>query len=115
MGPTTSPPVIIAKPPFRFNPGDGSESGELSDRGALELLVFPAEFKQHNPPKGSHLIRYYRWYSKKSRGPRKKAGSGSISRHCGPASAGTGRIAAQRPRPGDVDQAGVRSGPAVLP
>ena len=32
-----------------------------------------AEFTQHIPPKGSHLIRYYGWYSNKSRGMRKKA------------------------------------------
>lgn len=38
----------------------------------LEPLDFPAEFTQHIPPKGSHLIRYYGWYSNKSRGLRKK-------------------------------------------
>ena len=32
-----------------------------------------AEFTQHIPAKGSHLIRYYGWYSNKSRGMRKKA------------------------------------------
>ena len=36
-------------------------------------LDFLAEFTQHIPPKGSHLIRYYGWYSNKSRGMRKKA------------------------------------------
>ena len=28
---------------------------------------------RHIPPKGSHLVRYYGWYSNKSRGMRKKA------------------------------------------
>ena len=39
----------------------------------LSPLDFLAEFTQHIPPKGSHLIRYYGWYSNKSRGTRKKA------------------------------------------
>ena len=39
----------------------------------LEPLDFLAEFTQHIPPKGAHLIRYYGWYSNKSRGMRKKA------------------------------------------
>ena len=34
---------------------------------------FSFEFTQHIPPKGSHLIRYYGWYSNKSRGVRNKA------------------------------------------
>ena len=38
----------------------------------LEPLDFLAEFTQHIPPKGSHLIRYYGWYSNKSRGMRSK-------------------------------------------
>ena len=39
----------------------------------LPPLDFLAEFTQRIPPKGSHLIRYYGWYSNKSRGMRKKA------------------------------------------
>jgi len=39
----------------------------------LPPLDFLAEFTQHIPLKGSHLIRYYGWYSNKSRGMRKKA------------------------------------------
>ena len=31
---------------------------------------------QHIPEKGAHLIRYYGWYSNKSRGLRAKAGAG---------------------------------------
>ena len=38
----------------------------------LPPLDFLAEFTQHIPAKGSHLIRYYGWYSNKSRGMRKK-------------------------------------------
>ena len=39
----------------------------------LPPLDFLAEFTQHIPAKGSHLIRYYGCYSNKSRGMRKKA------------------------------------------
>ena len=38
------------------------------------VLTIPiAEFTQHIPPKGAHLIRYYGWYSNKARGMRRKA------------------------------------------
>ena len=36
-------------------------------------LDFLAELTQHIPPQEAHLIRYYGWYSNKSRGMRKKA------------------------------------------
>jgi hypothetical protein len=39
----------------------------------LDPLEFLAEFTQHIPPKGAHLIRYYGWYSNKARGMRRKA------------------------------------------
>jgi len=39
----------------------------------LPPLDFLAEFTQHIPAKGAHLIRYYGWYSNKSRGMWKKA------------------------------------------
>ena len=39
----------------------------------LSPLDFLAEFTQHIPAKGSHLVRYYGWYSNKSRGLRLKA------------------------------------------
>ena len=39
----------------------------------LDPLDFIAEFTQHVPPKGSHLIRYYGYYSNKARGMRRKA------------------------------------------
>jgi len=43
----------------------------------LDPLDFLAEFTQHIPPKGSHLIRYYGWYSNKARGMRRKAAEGA--------------------------------------
>ena len=39
----------------------------------LPVLDFLAEFTQHIPAKGLHLVRYYGWYSNKARGMRKKA------------------------------------------
>ena len=39
----------------------------------LSPLEFLADFTQHIPPKGAHLIRYYGWYSNKARGLRRKA------------------------------------------
>jgi hypothetical protein len=39
----------------------------------LDPLDFLAEFTQHIPPKGAHLVRYYGWYSNKARGMRQKA------------------------------------------
>ncbi len=38
----------------------------------LDPLDFVAEFTQHIPPKGAHLVRYYGWYSNKARGMRRK-------------------------------------------
>ena len=38
----------------------------------LDPLEFLAEFTQHIPPQGAHLIRYYGWYSNKARGLRRK-------------------------------------------
>jgi hypothetical protein len=39
----------------------------------LASLDFLADFTQHIPPKGAHLVRYYGWYSNKARGMRRKA------------------------------------------
>jgi len=52
---------------------DALEAGAKRNFQIFEPLEFLAEFTQHIPPKGSHLIRYYGWYSNKSRGMRKKA------------------------------------------
>ena len=51
--------------------GDGLESGAKRNFQILSPLDFLAEFTQHIPPKGAHLIRYYGYYSNKSRGMRK--------------------------------------------
>ena len=53
--------------------GDGMQAGPKRNYQILSPLDFLAEFTQHIPPKGSHLVRYYGWYSNKSRGMRKKA------------------------------------------
>ncbi len=53
--------------------GDGTQAGVKRNFQILPPLNFLAEFTQHIPAKGSPLIRYYGWYSNKSRGMRKKA------------------------------------------
>jgi hypothetical protein len=53
--------------------GDGLRPGPRRNFQVLDPLEFLAEFTQHIPPKGSHLIRYYGWYSNKARGMRRKA------------------------------------------
>lgn len=53
--------------------GDGTTSGVKRNFQILPVLDFLADFTQHIPDKGSHLTRYYGWYSNKSRGVRKKA------------------------------------------
>ena len=59
---------------------DDLKAGAKRTFQLLSPLDFLAEFTQHRPslcsgarPKDSHLIRYYGWYSNKSRGMRKKA------------------------------------------
>ena len=52
--------------------GDGLKSGPRRNFQILAPLDFLAEFTQHIPPTGAHLIRYYGWYSNKSRGMRRK-------------------------------------------
>ena len=52
---------------------DDLASGPSRNFQILSSLDFLAEFTQHIPPKGVHLLFYYGWYSKKSRGMRKKA------------------------------------------
>ena len=59
----------------------------------LSPLDFLAEFTQHIPPKGAHLIRYYGWYSNKARGMRKKAAeaaAGNLPSPSGRAAGGEG-------------------------
>ncbi len=51
----------------------GLAAGTKRNFQVLSAIEFLAEFTQHIPPKGAHLIRYYGWYSNKSRGMRRKA------------------------------------------
>jgi len=51
---------------------EGLASGPTRNFQILDPLDFLAEFTQHIPPQGTHLIRYYGWYSNKSRGLRRK-------------------------------------------
>jgi len=53
--------------------GDGTQAGVPRNFQILSPLDFLAEFTQHIPPQGSHLVRYDGWYSNKARGMRKKA------------------------------------------
>ena len=52
------------------------ESGTKRNFQILAPLDFLAEFAQHIPAKGAHLVRYYGWYSNKARGLR-EGGCGS--------------------------------------
>jgi hypothetical protein len=61
--------------------GDGMTAGPKRNFQVLDPLDFLAEFTQHIPAKGSHLIRYYGWYSNKARGMRRKAAAGGDSPH----------------------------------
>jgi hypothetical protein len=64
------------KPDCRAFPllaGDGMRPGAKRNYEVLSPLDFLAEFTQHIPAKGAHLVRYYGWYSNKSRGVRRKA------------------------------------------
>ena len=48
---------------------------------ALRIAPSGRHFILHIPPKGAHLIRYYGWYSNKSRDMRRKAAEvGSVCR-----------------------------------
>ena len=51
---------------------DELASGPKRNFQILDPLEFLAEFTQHIPPQGAHLIRYYGWYSNKARGLRRK-------------------------------------------
>jgi len=77
--------------------GDGIASGPKRNFQILSPLDFLAEFTQHIPPKGSHLIRYYGWYSNKARGMRKKAEAGAADKS-------SPEVDAQRETPGRCNQ-----------
>jgi hypothetical protein len=72
----------------RFPEPGGEEllAGPSRNFQVFDPLDFLAEVTQHIPDAGEHLIRYYGWYSNKSRGQRAKtlppaaAGSGLPAR-----------------------------------
>jgi ribosomal protein S27E len=81
--------------------GDGLGAGPKRNFQVLPPLEFLAEFTQHIPAKGAHLIRYYGWYSNKARGMRRKAAeAAAAARPAGPSS----RAAAAVPAPGRCSQ-----------
>ena len=55
------------------------EAGTKRNFQILSPLDFLAEFTQHIPPKGAHLVRYYGWYSNKARGVRRKVAEAAAS------------------------------------
>ncbi|MFO8014583.1 MAG: transposase [Phycisphaerae bacterium] len=79
--------------------GDGLERGAKRNYQVLDALEFLAEFTQHIPPKGSHLIRYYGWYSNKARGMRRKAAEAEAAAEEGAAPSGDTAEASTRGRP----------------
>jgi hypothetical protein len=60
--------------PFAFEAreGTGKPSTVVRNFELFEPLDFIAEITQHLPDPGEHLVRYYGWYSNKSRGLRAK-------------------------------------------
>jgi hypothetical protein len=68
-------PVLFMPPADRRR--QRAQRGRRLAQALVQLLGDPleflAEFTQHIPPKGAHLIRYYGFYSNKARGMRRKA------------------------------------------
>jgi hypothetical protein len=82
--------------------GDGTQAGPKRNYQILSPLDFLAEFTQHLPPKGSHLIRYYGWYSNKARGMRQKAAEAEAA--AGPSGASSGSEAPEAAPPNRCSQ-----------
>ncbi len=76
--------------PFPDPRHPGLAKGTKRNFQLLPALDFLAEFTQHIPPPGAHLVRYYGWYSNKSRGMRRKAAAGG---------AGSANLVPDRPPP----------------
>ena len=70
--------------------GDGLATGPKRNFQILSPLDFLAEFTQHIPPKGAHLVRYYGWYSNKARGMRRKAAAAEAAASNLPSPSGRG-------------------------
>ena len=80
--------------------GDGLASGPKRNFQILSPLDFLAEFTQHIPPKGAHLIRYYGWYSNKAWGLRQKAAAEAAAEQPAASSSGdAARVRAPSRRP----------------
>ncbi|MHC4886380.1 MAG: transposase, partial [Planctomycetota bacterium] len=58
--------------PFPDSQSSALRQGIRRNFQILPVLDFIAEFTQHIPIKGSHLVRYSGWYSNRSRGLRSK-------------------------------------------
>ena len=74
--------VVVSVPVEPPGPVEFPATADLTDGVKRNFQVFGpldflAEVTQHIPDKGSHLVRYYGWYSNKSRGMRAKAVAGA--------------------------------------
>jgi hypothetical protein len=78
--------------------GDGLRPGPKRNFQVLDSLDFLAEFTQHIPPKGSHTIRYYGFYSNKARGMRRKAAEAEAAKQAGATSSSEASEAASPSR-----------------
>jgi len=78
---------------------EGLASGPTRNFQILDPLHFLAEFTQHIPPKGAHLIRYYGWYSNKSRGLRRKQAEAAAAEQPGSSARPAAEPAPARSRP----------------
>jgi hypothetical protein len=93
-------------------PGDGELlAGPARNFQVFDPLDFPAEVTQHVPDPGSHLVRYYGWYSNKTRGQRAQRRPAPAARSGIPARS-TGAGGPQRL--GGAHQTGLPSGSAWL-
>ncbi len=79
--------------------GDGLTTGPKRNFQVLSPLDFLAEFTQHIPPKGAHLVRYYGWYSNKARGLRRKAAAAEAAASGLPSPAGSDAARDNLPSP----------------
>jgi hypothetical protein len=83
--------------------GDGMKRGPKRNFQVLDPLEFLAEFTQHIPPTGSHLIRYYGWYSNKARGMRRKRQQAAAEAAATAAALGAGPATPAIPGPVALD------------
>jgi hypothetical protein len=81
--------------PFAFEAreGNGKPTTVVRNFELFEPLDFIAEVTQHLPNPGEHLVRYYGWYSNKSRGLRAKQARQAQDQGAGSAQSPSGRSA----------------------